>query len=304
MEEQTAGKTGSGQVDSAGKGPKRAGRIAADIFYDIAGSILYAAGIWIFAKNADFAPGGISGLSLILNHLWGFPLGTTTLLLNVPLAVISYKVVGKGFLRKTAVSMVVSTIFLDVIFPMFSMYRGHRILAALYSGVCLGAGMALFYMHGSSSGGIDFITMVIKKKKPYFSLGVITMAIDIVIIALGWPAFGDVDAVLYGVTSTAAAAIVVDKILYGIAAGTLAIVITAKGNPAARRISEVTKRGVTVLDGTGSYTGGKRQVLLCACSKSEAYRVKNAVQEVDEGAFLMFTETSEVFGEGFMGKKF
>ena len=282
---------------------RRAGRIASDILYDIAGSILYAAGIWTFAKNADFAPGGISGLSLILNHLWGFPLGLTTLLLNVPLAVISYKVIGKEFLLKTAVSMVISTIFLDVIFPMLPIYRGHRILAAVYSGVCLGAGMAFFYMHGSSSGGIDFIVMVVKKKKPYFSLGVITMIMDIVIIALGWPAFGDVDSVLYGVASTAVSTIVVDKILYGIAAGTLAIVITARGRQAARQISEVTERGVTILGGTGSYTQEKREVLLCACSKSEAYRVKNAVLEVDEHAFLMFTETSEVFGEGFMRRK-
>lgn len=286
------------------KDQKTARRIASDFFYDIAGSILYASGIWIFAKNADFAPGGISGLSLILNHLWGFPLGLTTLLLNVPLAAISYRVVGKEFLLKTACSMGISTIFLDVIFPMFPMYRGQRILAALYSGVCLGAGMALFYMHGSSSGGIDFITMVIKKKKPYFSLGVITMGIDIVIIALGWPVFGNVDAVLYGVVSTAVCAIVVDKILYGIAAGTLAIVITSKGWVMARQISGVTDRGVTILKASGSYTGKGREVLLCACSKSEAYRVKNAVQEVDDGAFLMFTETSEVFGEGFKGKKF
>ena len=278
---------------------RKTGRIAADILYDIAGSILYAAGIWTFAKNADFAPGGISGLSLILNHIWGFPLGLTTLLLNLPLAIISYKVVGKEFLLKTAVSMVISTIFLDLIFPLTPIYRGHRILAAVYSGVCLGAGMALFYMHGSSSGGIDFIAMVVKKKKPYFSLGVITMVIDIVIITLGWPAFGNVDAVLYGVASTSAAAIVVDKILYGIAAGTLAIVITEKGREAARQISEVTDRGVTILGGTGNYTGEGREVLLCACSKSEAYRVKNAALEADEGAFLMFTETSEVFGEGF-----
>lgn len=282
---------------------KRAGRIATDILYDIGGSILYAAGIWTFAKNADFAPGGISGLSLILNHIWDFPLGLTTLLLNVPLAVISYKVIGKEFLLKTAVSMIISTIFLDVIFPMFPIYRGHRILAAVYSGVCLGAGMALFYMHGSSSGGIDFIAMVVKKKKPYFSLGVITMIMDIAIIALGWPVFGNVDSVLYGVSSTAVSTIVVDKILYGIAAGTLAIVITDRGRQAARQIGEVTERGVTILGGTGSYTGESRQVLLCACSRAEAYRVKNAVQEVDESAFLLFTETSEVFGEGFMKKK-
>lgn len=274
-----------------------------DLLYDIAGSILYAAGIYTFAKCARFAPGGISGLALILNYMIGLPVGITNLALNVPLALISYKVVGREFLLRTARSMAVSTIFLDIIFPMFPAYQGQRIMAALYSGVFLGAGMALFYMRGSSSGGIDFIAMVVKKKRPYFSLGVITMVIDIVIIALGWPVFGDVDSVLYGVASTGVSTIVIDKILYGIGAGTLAIIITGKGKKMAGRIGEAAQRGVTLLKATGGYTELDRQVLLCACTKSEAYRLKNIVHEVDERAFLMFTETSEVFGEGFKEEK-
>lgn len=274
-----------------------------DLLYDIAGSILYAAGIYTFAKYARFAPGGISGLALILNYMIGLPVGITNLALNVPLALISYKVVGREFLLRTARSMAVSTIFLDIIFPMFPAYQGQRIMAALYSGVFLGAGMALFYMRGSSSGGIDFIAMVVKKKRPYFSLGVITMVIDIVIIALGWPVFGDVDSVLYGVASTGVSTIVIDKILYGIGAGTLAIIITGKGKKMAGRIGEAAQRGVTLLKATGGYTELDRQVLLCACTKSEAYRLKNIVHGVDERAFLMFTETSEVFGEGFKEEK-
>lgn len=270
-----------------------------DLLYDVAGSVLYAAGIYTFAKYARFAPGGISGIALILNYMIGLPVGITNLALNVPLALISYKVVGREFLLRTARSMAVSTIFLDIIFPMFPAYQGQRIMAALYSGVFLGAGMALFYMRGSSSGGIDFIAMVVKKKRPYFSLGVITMVIDIVIIALGWPVFGDVDSVLYGVASTGVSTIVIDKILYGIGAGTLAIIITGKGKKMAVRIGEAAQRGVTLLKATGGYTELDRQVLLCACTKSEAYRLKNIVHEVDERAFLMFTETSEVFGEGF-----
>ena len=277
--------------------------IITDLLYDIAGSILYAAGIYTFAKYARFAPGGISGLALILNYLTGLPVGITNLVLNVPLALISYKVVGREFLLRTARSMAVSTIFLDIIFPLFPAYQGQRIMAALYSGVFLGAGMALFYMRGSSSGGIDFIAMVVKKKRPYFSLGVITMVIDVVIIALGWPVFGDVDAVLYGVASTGVSTIVIDKILYGIGAGTLAIIITGKGKKIAGQIGEAAQRGVTLLKATGGYTELDRQVLLCACTKSEAYRLKNIVHEVDERAFLMFTETSEVFGEGFKEEK-
>ena len=277
--------------------PKK--ELALDILYDIVGSILYAAGIYTFAKAGDFAPGGISGLALILNKLWNLPVGTMTLLLNLPLVVISYRTVGKKFLLKTARTMVISTIFVDLIFPMFPFYTGQRLLAALYSGALIGAGMVLFYMRGSSSGGIDFLTMTIKKKKPHLSLGRLTLLIDLVVILIGWPVFGDVDSVLYGLIATFVCSLVIDKILYGIGAGTLAIIVTSKGEETAEEIGRIIDRGVTSLDGEGTYTKSKRNVLLCACSKSEAYLVKNTVYQVDDSAFVMFTETSEVLGEGF-----
>ena len=184
---------------------------AADLIYDITGGVFYAAGLYTFAGNAGFAPGGVSGLALILNHIWGLPVGTVTLLLNIPLAAVSYKTVGRRLLAKSAKTMIISSLILDVIFPFTPMYEGNRMVAAIYSGVFLGAGMALFYMRGSSSGGIDFLALTIKKKRPYMSIGVITLSIDLVVIFLGWPVFGDVDAVLYGVASTGVCAIVIDK---------------------------------------------------------------------------------------------
>ena len=274
-------------------------QIVLDLIYDIAGSILYAAGIYTFAGNGGFAPGGVSGLALIMNNLWGLPVGTVNLLLNIPLVLISYKTVGKRLLIKSGVTMVISTLFLDLIFPLFPLYSGNRMMAALCSGVFLGAGMALFYIRGSSSGGIDFLTLTIKKKKPHMTIGVITMIIDLTVILLGVPVFGDVDSVLYGLLATFVCTVVIDKILYGIGAGTLAVIVTGKGKETARRIAETVDRGVTSLNAVGAYTGQDRDVLLCACSKAEAYMVRAAVREADEQAFIMFTETSEVFGEGF-----
>ena len=277
----------------------KAGRVAADLIYDIAGSILYAAGIYTFAGNAGFAPGGVSGLALILNHLWGLPVGTVTLFFNIPLVLISYRAVGKRLLIKSAVTMVISSLFLDLIFPLFPMYSGNRMMAAICSGVFLGAGMALFYIRGSSSGGIDFLALTIKKKKPHMTIGVITLLIDLAVILLGWPVFGDVDAVLYGVLATFVSTVVIDKILYGIGAGTLALIVTKKGGEIAERVAGTVGRGVTSVPAVGAYTGIQRNVLLCACSKAEAYQVRRAVQETDGEAFVMFAETSEVFGEGF-----
>ena len=270
-----------------------------DLVYDFAGAVLFSVGVYTFAGNADFAPGGVTGLALLLTHVFGIPIGTLTLLINLPLIILSYRALGKRFLLKTARSMVITTVLLDGIFPMFPMYEGQRIMAAVCSGVLIGAGMVLFYMRGSSSGGLDFVIMPIKKKRPHLSVGKITMAIDLGIILLGWPVFGNVDAVLYGLMSTFASVVVIDKVLYGAGAGTLALLVTKQGKAVSERIGQVTERGVTSLQATGAYTGESKQVLLCACNKSEAYLVKRAAEEVDENVFLMFMETSEVFGEGF-----
>lgn len=260
-------------------------------------------GIYTFAKMADFAPGGISGLALISNHLWGLPIGTMTLLFNIPLVLISYKVVGKEFLKKTARSMIISTIFMDVLFPYTPAYTGSPFMAALYSGVCIGAGMAFFYMRGSSSGGIDFLIMTIKVKYPHFSFGVVTMALDFIVILLGWPIFGNVDAVLFGLIASFVCSTAMDKILYGMGAGKLLIIITNHGQALADYIGQITGRGSTIIKAMGTYTKEDRDVLLCACSKSQTYTITNAAHELDPGAFIMVTETSEVFGEGFIEKK-
>lgn len=217
---------------------------------------------------AGFAPGGVSGLALILNHLWGLPVGIMTLVLNVPLVLISYKVVGKKFLLKTAVTMLISTFFLDLVFPFFPMYRGQRLLAAVYSGVLLGGGMVLFYLRGSSSGGIDFLTMAIKKKHPSISLGKITLMIDLAVILLGWPVFGDVDAVLYGLISTFASVVVIDKVLYGIGAGTLAIIITSDGEKTAKAIREM-QTGRDTFRSTRPGIPDNRRVYCCVPAPSQ-----------------------------------
>lgn len=271
-----------------------------DFVYDILGAICYAIGLDTFARTADFSPGGISGLALIFNHLFSVPIGITSIILNIPLMLFSYKILGKTFFLKTIKTMCFCTLFLDAVFPLLPAYTGSRLMAALYSGVMIGVGLALFYMRGSSSGGIDFITMSIKSRRPHLSIGALTMIIDLFIILLGWPVFGDVDAVLYGLISLFVTSVIIDKIMYGISSGTLLIIITTQGDEIAAHISECTGRGATKLNATGCYTKDDRDVLLCACSKSQAYMVRRMAREIDSASFVMITETSEVFGEGFL----
>lgn len=289
-------------LDGRKKEGKALRSLAADLLCDLIGGLFYAMGVYTFAKMANFAPGGVTGLALIINHITGFPIGLATIALNIPLILISFRVVGKRFLLRTARSMLITTFFLDVIFPMFPMYGGSQLLAAIYSGICTGIGIAFFYMRGSSSGGTDFLIMSIKVRYPHISFGAVTMALDTLVILLGWPVYGKVDAVLFGLICSFGCSLVMDKILYGIGAGKLLVIITNRGVQVADMISEMSKRGSTILRALGSYTKAERDVLLCACSKSQAYQIVSDVHEIDPGAFVMVTETSEVFGEGFIEK--
>ena len=142
--------------------------------------------------------------------------------------------------------------------------------------------------------------MTIKVTKPYLSIGFVTMAIDFVIICLGWPVFGSIDAVLYGVASTAATSIVLDRILNGASMGKLIFIITEKGDEIAKEIDAQSQRGATRLQARGCYTGTEKEVILCACANAEAHKIRTASFRLDPNAVIIVSQTNEIFGAGFI----
>ena len=256
-------------------------------------------GVYTFALKGGFATGGLSGMALIINYLWGLPVGMVTLALNVPLVLLTWRTLGRGFFLKSLRTMVVSTLIIDFVLPLFPVYEGSRLLAAGFSGVLMGAGLSLIYMRGSSTGGSDFLIHAAKRKAPHISFGNLSLAIDAAVILLGVPAFGDIDAALYGMVSAFALTIVMDKIIYGAGSGKLVLVITNEGQAVSRAIDAAVERGSTLVDVTGSYSGLARRMVMCACSNNEVFKVRTAAHRVDPGALVMICEASEVFGEGF-----
>ena len=277
----------------------RWGELLKDIACDLAGSLLYGVGVYTFALKGEFAPGGVSGLALIINALWGLPVGTVSLLLNLPIVALTFSTLGRRFFLKSLRTMVISTVIIDFVLPLFPVYEGSRLLAAGFSGVLMGAGLSLIYMRGSSTGGTDFLIHAAKRKAPHISFGNLSLAIDAAVILLGIPAFGDIDAALYGMVSAFALTIVMDKIIYGAGSGKLVLVITNEGQAVSRAIDAAVERGSTLVDVTGSYSDLARRMVMCACSNNEVFKVRTAAHRVDPGALVMICEASEVFGEGF-----
>lgn len=275
--------------------------LAVDLIYDIIGGMLYAAGIYTFASTANFSPGGVSGLALIMNHLWKLPIGLGTLLLNIPIIIVCITTLGKRFFLRSLKTMAVSALIMDVIFPLLPTYSGNQLLAALFAGLLSGAGLAFIYMRDSSTGGTDFLIMSIRKKYPHMSIGSISLVIDGVVILLGGIVYGEVDAVLYGIIMTISCTIVVDKLMYGADSRKMAMIISDQSGEIARRIGVELERGVTMLKGTGTYTGAERRMLMCICTKAELYKIKRLTYSIDTNAMVMFIPLDAAYGEGFIG---
>ena len=145
-----------------------------DILVDAAGGMMIAVGVYNFALHADFPVAGFSGIAIILYHLLGLPVGIGTIFLNIPVAMLCYKFLGRMFFLKSLKSVIITSVLTDYVAPLFPVYEGNRLLAALCMGVLCGAGFALIFMRGSSTGGQDFITLSVKKVRPHFSLGSIS----------------------------------------------------------------------------------------------------------------------------------
>ena len=274
--------------------------LAMDILIDIAAGMIIAIGVYNFALNADFPVAGFSGIAIIMYHLLGIPVGAGTIALNIPVAIFTYKFLGREFFMKSMKSMIISSLLMDYVAPLLPVYDGDRLLAALCMGVLCGIGYAMIFMRGSSTGGQDFITMAIKKVKPHMSLGNITFGFDIFTILLGTViVFGDIDGLIYGVIVTYLMATVMDRIMYGIDEGKMTLIVTEHGDDVASQIDAYSGRGSTIVHGTGSYSKRKKDVVMCACNNKQMYTIKKIAHQVDPKAFTIIMESNEVVGEGF-----
>ena len=257
---------------------KKTKEILTDILFDIAAGILIAIGTYNFATAAKFPMSGFNGIGMIFYHLWGLPIGTVVLVLNIPTAIICYKALGREFMLKSAKSILITSAIMDYVAPLFPLYTGDKILALVCTAVLTGLGCALILMRESSTGGSDFIMLAIKAKYPYMTLGKISFAIASIIVLAG----------------TILVSKQIDGLIYG-----LALIVTDKPKEIAVLIEKTTGRGCTFLKAEGSYTMQPKDVIMCASNTKEMYGVRKTVKAVDPNAFVIIMESNETLGEGF-----
>jgi len=275
-----------------------------DIIYDFIGALLQAIGIHCFISPCNIAPGGVSGLAILLNRFIAIPIGTLVLIINVPLIIMAYIYLGRKFTFKTLKTLLISSLVLDFfVTPFFPQYVGDRLIGSLFGGIFVGLALALVFMRGTTTGGADIAGKLLQMKFPYMQTGYALMLIDFVVIGVSILVFRNIESALYGIISMVCTNQAIDMILYGKDKGTMVTVVSPYNEKIAEEIMDQLDRGVTFLKSRGAYSKKDTETLLCVVDKRQFYQVKNIIDEIDSSAFIIVSETKETFGEGFKDRE-
>lgn len=262
------------------------------------GAIIYGISIGLFLAPNHLAPGGVGGISIILNYFIPLGVGSLTMLINLPLLIIAIVKWGWRFLFTTVAAIIVSGITTDTC-AFFSPVTENKILAALAGGAVMGLGCGIVFRAGSTTGGTDIITRLIKIKKPYLKLSVVILIIDSIIAIISGIVFRNADTALYSLIALTIFSRMLDMVLYGSDTARMVFVISGKSQAILDSLLNKVGVGCTILKGVSGYQGTEKDILLCAMKKQRLPSVKNAVLEIDDKAFMLVTSAGEVFGEGF-----
>lgn len=271
-----------------------------DIVLNFAGCCIYAAGINCFTAPHKIAPGGASGIAILVNYMTGCPIGLFVFFFNVPFLV--WIVAKKYFSRELVVRTLLSTLLLslvtDYLVARFPVYRGDPLLASMFGGAMLGVGLALVHLGRSNTGGISLLGLIIQKMKPQYHVGTMISALNFLVVLLSGIVFRNIESVLYASITVYISGMFMDNLLQNAAAKNLMIIISERTDQVHQVFLEK-RRGITILKGEGGYTSETQRVILCAVTKNDCGEIQKSVEEVDPQALVIVTEASKVSGKGF-----
>lgn len=270
-----------------------------DLCVYIAGGTIYSAAVLFFLSANEISPGGLTGVATVLNYLFMLPVGTVMFLLNIPILIIGFIKLGGIFILKTTVSTVIISVILDVFGGILPAINIDPILAAVFGGLLLGFGISMFMLRGATTGGVDIIAKLINRRFPHITVGRLMLLADALVVALSAFAYKNIESALYSVVALYASSRVIDMMLYGADKGKIVYIITEESSEMSREIMSLVKRGVTVIEVTGAYTGRRLKMLMCTVRRNEVSAVCRLAREYDKKAFIVIAEAGEILGEGF-----
>ncbi len=270
-----------------------------DIILTVIGCAIDAAAFSFLTYPNSIVSGGLTGISQILNLLTGLPVGIMVIVMNIPLFAVAWRRFGLRFIVYSLIGTLANSLFIDLFDGFHLVFTNDTLLASVYGGLMLGVGSGLVYHVGATTGGMDIAARLVRKKYPYMNFGTISLALNTVVVVAFAIIFHRVDSAMYTVITMYVSSRVINLILYGLANSGVCYIITMKPKKIAAAIGDHLSRGATILKGEGAYSGKERDVVLCAVKRHQIPALKRLVSELDENAFVIVTESHEVFGLNF-----
>lgn len=264
------------------------------------GAFLMALAVAVYFDRLELVTGGVTGLAIILRHLFGIPMWLVNVATNIPIFIIGYRVLGRRAFFRTLYTTVMLSAWLAVLpmFPGFSILTGDLLVDALTGGIWMGVGLGIIFLQNASSGGADMLASIFNKRVQHISIPKLLAVLDGIVILLGIGVFGIRNGiyalfVLFVITKVS------DAVLEGPNHAKLLYIISSEYEALKAYITEELDRGVTCIQASGGYTGENRSLLLCALSTKEMVNVKRKIYELDAHAICFVGDIREAYGEGF-----
>lgn len=273
-------------------------RMVRDFLMIAVAAVIYGAGISLFLDPNNLAPGGVSGIAVIVNRLSGIETGTLYFLLNIPIMILGIWKFGWRFMVKTAYAIVMTSFFTNYL-SRYGAMTTDPLLAALAGSVLIAVGIGTVFKAGATTGGTDIIIKVIRQKYKHLKTGFLFQCTDIVIVAISGLVFKDLNIALYALIAVLISGRALDYVLYGGDEAKMIYIITANPAEIGRMLMEDLDVGITYLQGKGGWTGQEKQVIFCVVKKQMGPQVEEIVKAGDPAAFLIITSASEIYGEGY-----
>ena len=267
------------------------------------GAFIYAFAIAVFLDPNHLAPGGVSGLSIIINSVVDIGTGVWIFLINIPIMIIGLIVFKLRFLVNTVYVTALSSAIIEVIDRCFSHLipdmHDHLLIAAAAGGALVALGIGLVFRGGGSTGGFDIIVKLLRRKFRHMKTGALYLVLDFTVLTLSAIVFHDVLVAMYAAVTVFTNSTVLDIVLYGKDNAKMVYIITDSPEAVSERLMKEVETGVTLLHGEGAYTKTNKKVLMCVLHDHQYPMLRDVVKQEDKKAFLIVTKATEIFGEGY-----
>ncbi len=267
--------------------------------YVLAGAAVMALSLDVFLVPARIAPGGVSGLATVISYFANLPVGIMIFVINIPILIWGVFEFDIRFLVSSIVGTLALSVFTEIFALCLHPVTDNEMLSAISGGVLMGFGMAMVLRTGSTTGGTDIVAKILKKRLPYFSMGLFILIIDAAVVVLSAAVSGKWEIMLYSGISLYVSTKVIDGILDGVNYGKMALIISDYAEDISKIISKKMHRGTTNLYGFSTFSGADKRVVMCVVRRNEIVKLKELVKNADEKSFVIVADVREVLGNGF-----